>query len=119
MASTAAGWCHRSAPVDYPRDQFVTCWQEMTVGVDRCGDRLVAEPGLDVWQRSPAGDQPRDMGVPQIMEPERRYVFRRHRAHKLPPYVGVEVAVVQRKTGAAGEHEVVSRSALNPLLEQC
>jgi hypothetical protein len=28
--------------------------------------------GLDVRQRSTAGDQPRDMGVPQIMKPERR-----------------------------------------------
>jgi len=35
-----------------------------------------------------------------------------------PPDMGVEVAVVQRQASPAGEHEVVSRSAINSLLEQ-
>jgi hypothetical protein len=78
----------------------------------------MAKPGRDAWERSNAGDQPRHVGVPQIVKPERRYMFRRHRGHQLPPYMGVEVAVVQRQTSPAGEHEVVSRSALNSLLEE-
>jgi hypothetical protein len=49
----------------------------VTVGVDRGRDRLVPESGLDVWQWRAAGDQPRDMGVPQIVEPERGYALGR------------------------------------------
>jgi hypothetical protein len=44
----------------------------VTVGVDCRGDRLVTKPGLDVGQRRTADNQPRDMGLPQIVEPERR-----------------------------------------------
>jgi hypothetical protein len=73
---------------------------------------------LDVWQRRTAGDQPRDMGVPQIMEPQRREPLGRYCGHQLPPHVRVEVPVVQRPARPASEQEVVSRSALNPLLEQ-
>ena len=81
------------------------------------GDRLVAQPG---W-RCGSGALPaisRAMGVPKVVEPERRDLFRRHCGHQLPSDMGVPVAVVQRQTGAAGEHRVVSRSAVEPLLEQ-
>jgi hypothetical protein len=39
--------------------------------------------GLDVRQRSTAGDQPRDMGVPKIMKPKLREPLGRHRGHQL------------------------------------
>jgi hypothetical protein len=78
----------------------------------------MAKPGLDVGQRRTAGDQPCDMGVPKIVEPKWSEPLGRHCGHKLPPYMGVEVAVVQRQASPAGEHEVVGRSAINSLLEQ-
>ena len=68
----------------------------------------MAKPGLDVRKRSTAGNQPRDMGVPQIVKPERCHVFRRHRDHQLPPHVGVEVAVVQRQAQARLGHESIT-----------
>ncbi len=45
---------------------------QVAVGVDRGGDGLVTESCLDVRQRSPSGDQPGDVGMTEIVKPERR-----------------------------------------------
>ena len=83
--------------VDDPGDQLVASGQQVAVGVDRGGDGLVTESGLDVRQRRAAGDQPGDVRVTQVVESERRDAFLRQRLDELAPHVGVEVAVVQRQ----------------------
>ena len=100
--------------VDDPGDQLVPSRQQVAVGVDGRGDRLVAQSCLDVRQRGAAGDEPGDVGVAEVVEPERRDALGRERLHQLAPDVGVEVAVVQRQPVAGGEHEVVGLLALDP-----
>jgi hypothetical protein len=60
-----------SVTVQTPDGEPVATLAPARAGVDGGGDRLVSEPGLDVGERHPAGDQPRDVGVPQVVEPER------------------------------------------------
>jgi hypothetical protein len=51
--------------------KLVADGHQLAVGVDGRRDRLVAETRLDVRKRQAVGDQPRDVRVPQIVNPER------------------------------------------------
>lgn len=41
----------------------------MPIGIQRCGDRRVPEPGLDSLHVDAGGHQQPDVGVPQVVEP--------------------------------------------------
>lgn len=89
--------------------RFAAGGQQLPVGVDRGGYRLVAEPGLDMRQRRSAGDEPRHVRVPEVMEAERRHTQLLDHAHQRRPDALVEVGVVQGQPGRSQEVEVIRR----------
>src|SRR5437867_13344439 len=57
-------------PVELPRLRRVNVGHEMSVTVERCLDRCVAELGLDVLRVRPLSDQETRISVAQIVNPD-------------------------------------------------